>query len=158
MKKQKIYILFVMIIANVLFFANKTEAAGKSKTTTITISAAGDCTFGSDASSPSSVNFYAVYNKVHKDKSYFFKEVKHIFEDDDLSIVNFEGTLTTRTTRADKTFAFKGHPSYVNILKKAPLRLSHLPIIIAVILVQAVILIPFLLLKKPESNTLLTQK
>lgn len=118
MKKQKIYILFVMIIANVLFFANKTEAAGKSKTTTITISAAGDCTFGSDASSPSSVNFYAVYNKVHKDKSYFFKEVKHIFEDDDLSIVNFEGTLTTRTTRADKTFAFKGHPSYVNILKK----------------------------------------
>lgn len=118
MKKQKIYILFVVIMVNVLFFANKTVAAGKSKTTTITISAAGDCTFGSDAVSPASVNFYSVYNKVHKDKSYFFKKVRHIFAKDDLSIVNFEGTLTTRTTRADKKFTFKGDPSYINILKK----------------------------------------
>lgn len=118
MKKKKIYILFVVILANVLFFANKAVAAEKSKITTVTISAAGDCTFGSDAVSPSSVNFYAVYNKVHKDKGYFFKKVKHIFAKDDLSIVNFEGTLTTRTTREDKKFAFKGHPSYINILKK----------------------------------------
>lgn len=118
MKKQKICILLVMIIANVFFFADKTASADESETTTVTISAAGDCTFGSDVSSPSSVNFYAVYNKVHKDKSYFFRKVKHIFEKDDLSIVNFEGTLTKRSTREDKTFAFKGHPSYVDILKK----------------------------------------
>lgn len=118
MKKQKVYVLFFVIMANVLFFANKTVVEGKSELTTVTISAAGDCTFGSDAASPSSVNFYAVYNKVHKDAGYFFKKVKHIFAKDDLSIVNFEGTLTTRTTREDKTFAFKGHPSYVNILKK----------------------------------------
>lgn len=125
MKRQKIYILFVVIMANVLFFANKTAAAkqseiavDQSKVIKITISAAGDCTFGSDAISPSSVNFYSVYNKVHKDTGYFFKKVKHIFAKDDLSIVNFEGTLTTRTTREDKKFAFKGHPSYVNILRK----------------------------------------
>ena len=35
-----------------------------------------------------------------------------------MTIVNFEGTLTNSSTRADKTFAFKGAPSYVKILKK----------------------------------------
>ena len=119
MKKQKIYILFIVIMANVLSFANKTVAEGKSELTTVTISVAGDCTFGSDAVFPSSVNFYAVYNKLHKDMGYFFKKVRHIFAEDDLSFVNFEGTLTTRATRADKKFAFKGPPSYVNILRKS---------------------------------------
>ena len=93
------------------------EAEDDEEDTTITISAAGDCTFGSDRSSPSSVNFYSVYNK-KKDPSYYFKKVKNIFGKDDMTLVNFEGTLTKRTTRADKKFAFKGSPSYVNILKK----------------------------------------
>lgn len=87
------------------------------KDTTITISAAGDCTFGSDRSSPSSVNFYSVYNK-KKDPAYFFKKVKNIFVKDDMTLVNFEGTLTKRSTRAPKRFAFKGSPGYVRILKK----------------------------------------
>lgn len=85
--------------------------------TKITISAAGDCTFGSDQSSPSSVNFYSVYNKVQND-AYFFQKVKKFFEKDDLTLVNLEGTLTKRGTRMDKTYAFRGNPSYVNILKK----------------------------------------
>ena len=85
--------------------------------TSITISAAGDCTFGSDQSSPASVNFYSVYNK-KKDNAYFFRKVKKYFKTDDLTLVNLEGTLTTSSTRVDKTFAFRGNPSYVNILKK----------------------------------------
>lgn len=85
--------------------------------TSITISAAGDCTFGSDQGSPASVNFYSVYNK-KKNDAYFFKNVKKYFSRDDLTIVNFEGTLTNSTSRVDKTYAFKGKPSYVNILKK----------------------------------------
>lgn len=85
--------------------------------TSITISAAGDCTFGSDKSSPSSVNFYSVYNK-QKNDSYFFQNVKKYFEQDDLTLVNLEGTLTTSETRMDKTYAFRGDPSYVNILKE----------------------------------------
>lgn len=100
--------------------ANTSNSGSKkstSKTTKITISAAGDCTLGSDIKSPASVNFYAKYRK-KKNPAYFFKKVKPIFEKDDLTLVNFEGTLTTRTTRADKTFAFKGNPSYLNILKK----------------------------------------
>lgn len=35
-----------------------------------------------------------------------------------MTIVNFEGTLTKRNTRAQKTFAFKGNPSYLKILQK----------------------------------------
>lgn len=85
--------------------------------TLITISAAGDCTFGSDRVSPSGTNFYAVYKK-QNDPAYFFKKVKKYFNNDDLTLVNFEGVLTKRTTRADKKFAFKGSPGYINILKK----------------------------------------
>ena len=87
------------------------------KDTMVTISAAGDCTFGSDRSSPSSVNFYSVYNK-KKDPAYFFQKVNSIFGKDDMTLVNFEGTLTKRSTRAPKRFAFKGSPGYVRILKK----------------------------------------
>ena len=90
----------------------------KADLTTITISAAGDCTFGSDYKSPASVNFYAVYNEKNN-PSYFFKNVKKFFAKDDLTLVNLEGTLTKRTTRSDKTYAFRGDPSYVKILKKA---------------------------------------
>lgn len=35
-----------------------------------------------------------------------------------MTLVNFEGTLTNRTTRAPKTFAFKGNASYLKILQK----------------------------------------
>lgn len=97
--------------------AEDREAQKENEETMITISAAGDCTFGSDRSSPSSVNFYAV-DRTKKNSGYFFKKVKKIFEKDELTLVNFEGTLTKRTTRAPKTYAFKGSPSYVNILKK----------------------------------------
>ncbi|MBR1740983.1 MAG: CapA family protein [Lachnospiraceae bacterium] len=82
----------------------------------ITISAVGDCTFGSDRSSPSSVNFYAVKKKQKAD--YFFKKVKKVFAADDLTIANLEGTLTKRGSRQPKKYAFRGDPSYVNILKK----------------------------------------
>lgn len=85
--------------------------------TTITINAAGDCTLGSDQGSPASVNFYSVYNK-QKNDAYFFQNVKQYFEKDDLTLVNLEGTLSTSSTRMDKTYAFRGDPSYVNILKE----------------------------------------
>ena len=97
--------------------AAKKPQKKKSNITKITISAAGDCTLGSDYKSPSGVNFYAKYNE-KKDPSYFFKNVKSIFKKDNLTLVNFEGTLTKRNTRADKTFAFKGNPSYLKILQQ----------------------------------------
>jgi poly-gamma-glutamate synthesis protein (capsule biosynthesis protein) len=106
----------VTVIALALSIAVQSSSV-KAEETAITISAAGDCTLGSDSSSPQSVNFYAVYNQ-KKNAEYFFKNVKKYFEADDMTIVNFEGTLTKRTTRSPKKYAFKGNPSYVNILKK----------------------------------------
>jgi len=87
------------------------------KDVTITISAAGDCTFSSDIKQPASINFFSVYDK-QKDKAYFFKNVKSIFEKDDMTIVNFEGTLSNRGSRVDKQWAFRGKPSYIDILNK----------------------------------------
>ncbi|HIU76623.1 MAG TPA: CapA family protein [Candidatus Pelethocola excrementipullorum] len=82
---------------------------------TLTISAAGDCTLGSDVNFDPSTSFVTKYNEVG-DPGYFFANVKDIFSADDLTIVNLEGTLTDGGERADKTFAFRGDPSYTQIL------------------------------------------
>jgi len=81
----------------------------------ITISAAGDCTFATDVNYAGGPTFVAKYNEV-QDPSYFLKNVQSVFANDDLTIVNFEGTLTNLTTRQDKEFAFRGDPEYVQIL------------------------------------------
>lgn len=86
--------------------------------TTITCSFAGDVTLGSDLINQNSArNFYVVYNKV-QDDSYFLANVLPIFAEDDLTLVNLEGVLSARGERQDKTYAFRGEPSYVNILTK----------------------------------------
>lgn len=82
---------------------------------TFTISAVGDCTLGTDENFDPDTSFVAKYNEVG-DPSYFFAGVKSVLGADDLTIANLEGTLTTATERADKTFAFKGDPSYTQIL------------------------------------------
>jgi poly-gamma-glutamate capsule biosynthesis protein CapA/YwtB (metallophosphatase superfamily) len=84
---------------------------------TITISAAGDCTLSSDIKQPVALNFFSVLQK-QKSYDYFFQNVKPIFEKDDLTIVNFEGTLSNRGSRANKQWAFRGKPAYINILTK----------------------------------------
>ena len=50
------------------------------------------------------------------DTSYFFQNVRSILEADDATFANFEGTLTTETAREAKEYAFKGDPSYTQIL------------------------------------------
>lgn len=82
----------------------------------ITISAAGDCTLGSDIYFGTANSFDTVWS-MYGD-SYFFQNVKSIFEEDDLTFVNFEGTLTTSDQRENKQYAFKGAPGYTNILKE----------------------------------------
>lgn len=91
----------------------------------IKISAAGDCTLGTDENFDASSSFKAKYNEVGY-PGYFFENVRSIFEEDDLSIVNLEGTFTTSTNRQDKTFAFKGDPSYVEILKEGSIEAVNL--------------------------------
>lgn len=87
------------------------------KDVSITISAAGDCTFSSDIKQYADRSFFAVYNK-QKDDTYFFQNIKSYFAQDDLTLVNFEGTLSNRGSRVEKQWAFRGKPSYVNILNE----------------------------------------
>ena len=119
MRKQ--VLVSAILFAALLFCGRATTAGAEEKAADrevqITISAAGDCTFGSDRSSPASANFYSVYRRV-KSNRYFFRRVAPIFAKDDLSIVNFEGTLSRRGQRAAKKYAFRGNPSYAKILKK----------------------------------------
>ena len=74
--------------------------------TTITISAAGDCTLGTDEGFNYKRSFKGKYDAV-QDPAYFFQNVQPVFAQDDLTIVNMEGTLTEETTREPKQFAFK---------------------------------------------------
>lgn len=87
----------------------------KNKTVSFTISAVGDCTFGTDENFAYEGSMPAKYDEVG-DFNYFFENVKSVFEEDDLTIVNFEGTLIDSTTREDKQFAFKADKSYAEIL------------------------------------------
>ncbi len=96
-----------------------------SKIEQITISAAGDCTLGTDVNYSSGASFINEYNK-QQDYSYFFKNVKPIFEKDDLTIVNLEGTFTEATKTASKKFKFKAPPHYVNILKEGDIEAVNL--------------------------------
>lgn len=80
----------------------------------ILLSFTGDCILGTDEFFAWDTGLPAYYNLYGPE--YFLKNVKSIFEEDDLTIVNMEGTLTEETTRVDKQFAFKGDPEYVKIL------------------------------------------
>lgn len=83
--------------------------------TVITVSAAGDCTLGSDVNFEPSTSFVTKFHEVN-DPGYFLANVRDIFASDDLTIVNLEGTLSNQGERADKQFAFRGDPSYTGIL------------------------------------------
>ncbi len=82
---------------------------------TYLFSFAGDCTIGSLLEWQGSIpeDFQSV---VGNNYAYPFSGVKEIFEKDDLTIVNFEGTLTTAEDAVEKPYRFKADPAYVQVL------------------------------------------
>ena len=92
----------------------KEEAAAVKDPVSLTLSVVGDCTLGTDETFDYDTSLNAYYDNNGKD--YFFKNVKSIFEADDLTIANFEGTLTDSDAREDKAFAFKAPAEYAQIL------------------------------------------
>ena len=80
----------------------------------LTLSVVGDCTLGTDEYFDYDTSLNAYYENYGAD--YFMANVKSIFSKDDLTIANFEGTLTESTEREDKQFAIKAPASYANIL------------------------------------------
>ena len=86
------------------------------ETKRITVSVVGDITIGKDINFPyeSSTNaYYDMYGS-----GYFMQNVREVFENDDVTIGNFEGTLTeSENRRTDRQFCFKAPAEYANILK-----------------------------------------
>ena len=80
----------------------------------LTLSVIGDCTLGTDETFDYDTSLNAYYENYGS--AYFLQNVKSIFSQDDLTIANFEGTLTESDAREDKTFAFKGPASFTSIL------------------------------------------
>lgn len=88
----------------------------------IIITAAGDCTLGTDTNFNYSSSLNAEVANSGNDYGTLMKNVKEIFEKDDYTIVNLETTFTESNEKLNKgegiTFNFKGPKEFVNILKE----------------------------------------
>ncbi|HIX63203.1 MAG TPA: CapA family protein [Candidatus Mediterraneibacter colneyensis] len=100
------------------------QAEEETEPVSITISAAGDCTLGTDEYFDQSRSLNAFYD--NNGPAYFFQNVKPVFEADNLTIVNMEGTLTESDERQDKTYAFKGPAEYTQILTEGSVEAANL--------------------------------
>jgi|GEM_PF-1690123 len=58
--------------------------------------------------------------------TYPFDRVKGVFACDDVTVVNFEGTLTDYKSHQDKEFYFRGDPSYARILPASSIEAAGL--------------------------------
>ena len=93
---------------------------------TITITAIGDCTLGTDTNLSTDTNFNTVYENNGSDPTYNFRNVVGYTSADDLTIINFEGTLSESTDRQDKEYAFEAPFSYVDILTNGSVEAANL--------------------------------
>lgn len=95
------------------------------ETVTINITAVGDCTLGTDTAYGTWGSFMEMYDA--QGGAYFFSQVKSIFEEDDITLINVEGPLTdNESQRADKQFAFRGEPEYVDIMSSSSVEAANL--------------------------------
>lgn len=90
----------------------------------ILISFAGDCTLAEAlAWKGSSEGFVHV---VGDDYDYCFQNALKYFQNDDMTLVNFEGTLTDETSHLTKEFVFGAPFEYVNMLTNASVEAVNL--------------------------------
>ncbi len=126
MKKKFICFTAISLICTLFTACSKREEAVPAVATVapspapvkseIVITAAGDCTLGSDPRFSYGGSFHARFEEEGENHAYFFENVAPFFREDSLSFVNFEGTLTEETERADKAYTFKGPAHYAKIL------------------------------------------
>ena len=85
----------------------------------ITLTATGDFTIGGDSRKSTSI-FDNELKKQGGDINFTMRNVRDILLDDDLTIVNFEGTLTNSTyvpsEKRENSFLFSAPPEYVSML------------------------------------------
>lgn len=82
---------------------------------TFTVTLAGDTTLGSTDDLRKRDD---CFERVAEEKGYgwFFSGLEPLFATDDMTLVNFEGTLTEETQKKEKKFNFKGPAEYTDIL------------------------------------------
>lgn len=94
--------------------------------TAILITAVGDCTLGTYKTGSGKLSAFKSY--VEKNGyDYFFANVRELFSEDDLTIVNLEGPLTSHSTkRPRRAFNFRGYPEYTQILTSGSVEICNL--------------------------------
>ena len=85
----------------------------------VTLSATGDVTIGGDTRKSSKSIFDKQLAKEELGLDFPLSNVRSIFEADDLSLVNFEGTLTNTKSATKNTYSFAAPPEYVQVLTSA---------------------------------------
>ena len=90
----------------------------------ITITAAGDCTFGGCLKHDTFKVFKKYVDEFGYD--YFFANVRSLFEADDLTIINLEGPLTDVGTMTTKSgICFRGEPEWTAIMTGSSVELCN---------------------------------
>lgn len=100
------------------------DVPDKDGSITITVTCTGDFTIGGDSYHNKGKKFYSELDKHGKDINFTMRNVKDIFREDDLTLVNFEGTFTPQKGAKGKVpdskkhndFLFNIDPGYVNVL------------------------------------------
>lgn len=117
MKKRALLLLTVILLA----------LPALSLATTITMTFAGDCTLGADA--PYFANEKAYPALIEKyGYGYPFKNMLPLFENDDLTMINFEGVLqdSEKGQRKGLPYHFRGPEAYAAILNEASIESVNL--------------------------------
>jgi poly-gamma-glutamate synthesis protein (capsule biosynthesis protein) len=86
----------------------------------VTLTFGGDCTFGCGKGFAYKGSFDEMFDSMGA--SYFFSGIKEFYRDD-VTMVNFEGTLTNAADAAEKPFVFRGRPAYAKILASGSVEL-----------------------------------
>lgn len=82
----------------------------------VTISATGDVTIGGDTRKSGKNVFDKQLEKEESGLAFPLENVRSIFEADDMTLVNFEGTLTNTKSATKNTYSFAAPPEYVQVL------------------------------------------
>ena len=85
----------------------------------VTLSATGDVTIGGDTRKRGQSIFDKQLAQEPLGLDFPLSNVKSIFEADDLTLVNFEGTLTDTKSATKNTYSFAAPPEYVQVLTSA---------------------------------------
>ena len=95
------------------------ERVFKDGTIQLIITAGGDMTIGGDVRKRGDSLFDRELKRQGGDIHFLTRNVRDILLEDDMTIVNFEGTLTTAPVyKANNQFVFSAPPEYVEILKQ----------------------------------------